>query len=223
MEKTLGNPSLETSASRGYGGDNNNKEVTTVKQNKERPGVMVYFHLFDMLKLMDPQQVGEMMLALMAYAKDGTEPCFAEQVMQVVWVSMKNASDVDREHYEMKRQRAIKGASKRWHEEAMLNDAYDAINNNNTETETITETDTDTKADADAITQASASAETTTKKETAAAAPQRREMPPLETPAAMANSPSYQLMVQASKYRLTPEEEEQRKAALIQQLLQHPE
>ena len=195
-----------------------------MKNSKERPGVMLYFHLFDMLKLMDPQQVGEMMLALMAYARDGVEPQFREQVMQIVWVNMKNASDVDKVNYEIKRQRAIKGANKRWHEEAMLNDACDAINNNNTNTVTETEsvTETNTKADADAITQASASAETETEKETPAAAPQRREMPPLETPPAMANSPSYQRMVEASKHRLTPEEHEQRKAALIQQLLQHP-
>ena len=191
-----------------------------MKNSKERPGVMLYFHLFDMLKLMDPQQVGEMMLALIAYARDGVEPQFQEQVMQIVWVNMKNASDVDKVNYEIKRQRAIKGANKRWHEEAMLNDACDAINNNNTNTEPITETNT--KADADAITQASAPAETETKKETPAAAPQRREMPPLETPPAMANSPSYQRMVEASKHRLTPEEHEQRKVALIQQLLQHP-
>ena len=194
-----------------------------MKQNKERPGVMVYFHLFEMLKILDTQQVGELMLALMAYAKEGVEPDFTDKIMQVVWVSMKNASDVDREHYEMKRQRAIKGASKRWHEEAMLNDAYDAINNNNTNTETDTVTETNTKADADAITQASASAETDTKKETAAAVPQRREVPPLETPPAMANSPSYQRMIEASRQRLTPEEHEQRKAALIQQLLRQPQ
>ena len=195
-----------------------------MKNSKERPGVMLYFHLFDMLKLMDPQQVGEMMLALIAYARDGVEPQFQDLVMQIVWVNMKNASDVDKVNYEIKRQRAIKGANKRWHEEAMLNDACDAINNNNTNTVTETEsvTETNTKADADAITQASASAETETKKETPAAAPQRREMPPLETPPAMANSPSYQRMVEASKHRLTPEEHEQRKAALIQQLLQHP-
>ena len=200
------------------------REDITVKNSKERPGVMLYFHLFDMLKLMDPQQVGEMMLALIAYARDGVEPQFQEQVMQIVWVNMKNASDVDKVNYEIKRQRAIKGANKRWHEEAMLNDACDAINNNNTNTVTETEsvTETNTKADADAITQASASAETETKKETPAAAPQRREMPPLETPPAMANSPSYQRMVEASKHRLTPEEHEQRKVALIQQLLQHP-
>lgn len=193
-----------------------------MKQNKERPGVMIYFHIFEMLKLLDTQQVGEVMLALMAYAKDGIEPQFREQVMQIVWVNMKNASDVDKEHYEMKRQRAIKGASKRWHEEAMLNDACDAINNNNPNTETDTDSVTNTKADADAVTQASASANTETEKETPAAAPQRREMPPLETPPAMANSPSYQRMVEASKHRPTPEEHEQRKAALIQQLLQHP-
>ena len=152
-----------------------------MKQNKERPGVMIYFHIFEMLKLLDTQQVGEVMLALMAYAKDGIEPQFREQVMQIVWVNMKNASDVDKEHYEMKRQRAIKGASKRWHEEAMLNDACDAINNNNSNTETDTESVTNTKADAVAVTQASASANTETEKETGASQPPRLPRMPGES------------------------------------------
>lgn len=215
---------MEISARMPYGGVKTNKEDTTVKQNKERPGVMIYFHIFEMLKLMEPQQVGEIMLALMAYARDGVEPDFNEQVMQIVWVNMKNASDTDLVHYEEKRAQAKAASAKRWGKDADASDRIRTvpINNNNTETETSTETDTDTKADADAITQASASAETTTKKETTAAEPQRREMPPLETPPAMANSPSYRRMVEASKHRPTPEEHEQRKAALIQQLLQHP-
>ena len=140
-----------------------------MKETKLRPGVMVYFHLFDMLKLLDTRQVGEMMLALMDYAQTGAEPCFSEQVMQVVWISMKNASDLDRAHYEMKRQRAIKGANKRWHEEAMLNDAYDARNSHNTETTAATAT----SADADASTTASASAKPQTKKQ----GPQSFEVP----------------------------------------------
>lgn len=197
-----------------------------MKNSKERPGVMLYFHLFDMLKLMDTQQVGEMMLALMAYARDGVEPQFQEQVMQIVWVNMKNASDTDLVHYREKQEQARAASAKRWGKDASASERMRTvpINNNNTNTVTETEsvTETNTKADADAITQASASAETETKKETPAAAPQRREMPPLETPPAMANSPSYQRMVEASKHRLTPEEHEQRKAALIQQLLQHP-
>ena len=159
-----------------------------MKNSKERPGVMLYFHLFDMLKLMDPQQVGEMMLALMAYARDGVEPQFQEQVMQIVWVNMKNASDVDKVNYEIKRQRAIKGANKRWHEEAMLNDACDAINNNNTNTVTETEsvTETNTKADADAITTASASANSKPNSKTGAAARVRPWVAPLP-PALRAN------------------------------------
>lgn len=200
-----------------------------MKNSKERPGVMLYFHLFDMLKLMDTRQVGEMMLALMAYARDGVEPDFDEQVMRVVWISMKNASDVDKERYAERCKNAKAAIEKRWSRQEDT-DVYERIppytkhtnNNTNTVTETESVTETNTKADADAITQASASAETETKKETPAAAPQRREMPPLETPPAMANSPSYQRMVEASKHRLTPEEHEQRKAALIQQLLQHP-
>ena len=191
-----------------------------MKQNKERPGVMIYFHIFEMLKLLDTQQVGEVMLALMAYAKDGIEPQFREQVMQIVWVNMKNAADTDLVHYEEKRAQAKAASAKRWGKDADASDRMRTvpINNNNTDTESVT----NTKADADAVTQASASANTETEKETPAAAPQRREMPPLETPPAMANSPSYQRMVEASKHRPTPEEHEQRKAALIQQLLQHP-
>jgi len=195
-----------------------------MKQNKERPGVMIYFHIFEMLKLLDTQQVGEVMLALMAYAKDGIEPQFREQVMQIVWVNMKNAADTDLVHYEEKRAQAKAASAKRWGKAADASERMRTvpINNNNPNTETDTESVTNTKADADAVTQASASANTETEKETPAAAPQRREMPPLETPPAMANSPSYQRMVEASKHRPTPEEHEQRKAALIQQLLQHP-
>lgn len=198
-----------------------------MKQNKERPGVMIYFHIFEMLKLLDTQQIGEVMLALMAYAKDGIEPQFREQVMQIVWVNMKNASDVDKERYAERCKNAKAAIEKRWNKQEDT-DVYERIptytkhTNNNTNTETDTESVTNTKADADAVTQASASANTETEKETPATAPQRREMPPLETPPAMANSPSYQRMVEASKHRPTPEEHEQRKAALIQQLLQHP-
>lgn len=198
-----------------------------MKQNKERPGVMIYFHIFEMLKLLDTQQVGEVMLALMAYAKDGIEPQFRDQVMQIVWVNMKNASDVDKERYAERCKNAKAAIEKRWNKQEDT-DVYERIptytkhTNNNPNTETDTESETNTKADADAVTQASASANTETEKETPAAAPQRREMPPLETPPAMANSPSYQRMVEASKHRPTPEEHEQRKAALIQQLLQHP-
>lgn len=198
-----------------------------MKQNKERPGVMIYFHIFEMLKLLDTQQVGEVMLALMAYAKDGIEPQFREQVMQIVWVNMKNASDVDKERYAERCKNAKAAIEKRWNKQEDT-DVYERIptytkhTNNNTNTETDTDSVTNTKADADAVTQASASANTETEKETPAVAPQRREMPPLETPPAMANSPSYQRMVEASKHRPTPEEHEQRKAALIQQLLQHP-
>ena len=193
-----------------------------MKNNKERPGVMIYFHIFEMLRLLDTRQVGEIMLALMAYAKDGTEPAFTEQVMQVVWVSMKNASDTDLIHYEEKRAQAKAASAKRWGKDASASERMRTVPINNNNTETDTESDTDTKADADALTQASASAEITTKKETTAAAPQRREVPPLETPPAMANSPSYRRMVEASKHRLTPEEHEQRRAIYIQQLLQHP-
>lgn len=210
-----------------YGGVKDNKEDTTVKQTKERPGVMVYFHLFDMLKLMDTRQVGEMMLALMAYAKEGVEPDFTEQVMRVVWVSMKNAADLDQERYAERCKRAKAAIEKRWNKEDT--DEYERIppytknTNHNTNTETDTPTETITKADADAITQASASANTETEKETSGAVSPRRELPPLEIPPSMANSPSYRRMADASKLRLTPEEHEQRRQAYIHALQHMPD
>lgn len=104
-----------------------------MKQNKERPGVMIYFHIFEMLKLLDTQQVGEVMLALMAYAKDGIEPQFREQVMQIVWVNMKNAADTDLVHYEEKRAQAKAASAKRWGKDADASDRMRTvpINNNN--------------------------------------------------------------------------------------------
>lgn len=109
------------------------REDITVKNSKERPGVMLYFHLFDMLKLMDPQQVGEMMLALMAYARDGVEPQFQEQVMQIVWVNMKNASDTDLVHYREKQEQARAASAKRWGKDADASERMRTvpINSNN--------------------------------------------------------------------------------------------
>lgn len=97
-----------------------------MKQNKERPGVMIYFHIFEMLKLLDTQQVGEVMLALMAYAKDGIEPQFREQVMQIVWVNMKNASDVDKERYAERCKNAKAAIEKRWNKQEDT-DVYERI------------------------------------------------------------------------------------------------
>ena len=157
-----------------------------MKQNKERPGVMIYFHIFEMLKLLDTQQVGEVMLALMAYAKDGIEPQFREQVMQIVWVNMKNASDVDKERYAERCKNAKAAIEKRWNKQEDT-DVYERIptytkhTNNNTNTETDTESVTNTKADADAVTQASASANTETEKETGASQPPRLPRMPGES------------------------------------------
>ena len=98
-----------------------------MKQNKERPGVMIYFHIFEMLKLLDTQQVGEVMLALMAYAKDGIEPQFREQVMQIVWVNMKNASDVDKERYAERCKNAKAAIEKRWNKQEDTESADDFV------------------------------------------------------------------------------------------------
>lgn len=129
-----------------------------MEKTKQRPGVMIYFHLTEPLRCLPREDFADLMWAVLDYAQYGVLPQFENPMLQMSWGYLQHAADVDKERYNMRVQRASKGASMRWHKEAMLNDAYDAKYNTNTQADT----DTETNADADANTQASASASTNT-------------------------------------------------------------
>ena len=181
-----------------------------MKQNQQRPGVMMYFHLLEPMRSLSPVQFAEMIWALMDYAQYGVLPEFSDPLMTMSWGYLRHAADVDLERYEERCRNAKAAIEKRWGKRDT--NGYDRIPPFTKDTKYNTETDSDTQADADANTTASASANTDTNTE-ADADPQTETgadlpgvpppvlMEPLETPRAMANSPSWQKMVQASRYR----------------------
>ncbi len=175
-----------------------------MKQNQQRPGVMMYFHLLEPMRSLSPVQFAEMIWALMDYAQYGVVPEFSDPLMTMSWGYLRHAADVDLERYEMRKQRASKAAGMRWHPEAMHNDANDAIYKHNTEAQSQADADANTTASASANTDTNTEADADPQTETGAdlpGVPPPVLMEPLETPRAMANSPSWQKMVQASRYR----------------------
>ncbi len=200
-----------------------------MKQTKERPGVMVYFHLVEPLAALDDVQYGKLMRALMEYARFGTVPQFQDPMLALLWGYFRNAADVDQERYDQRCAQAREAIAKRWGKDTTV---YERIPNTNTDTttEANTNSDTDTKAAAEAPTHASAAANTATKTnpetttqtsaqtETptqAGTAPPPLLMEPVATPPRMANSPSWAKMRQASVLRREGEEHEAWREAQI--------
>ena len=181
-----------------------------MKQNQQRPGVMMYFHLLEPMRALSREQFAEMIWALMDYAQYGVLPEFADPLMAMSWGYLRHAADVDLQRYEERCAQAKAASAKRWGKNADGCERMRTVPKYNTETEP--------QADADADTQASASANTDPQTETeaepdpdsetpteAAWAPPAAEMEPLATPLAMANSPSWAKMVEASRHRMGSE------------------
>lgn len=67
---------------------------------KERAGFVLYFaDLAALAEVMDDASVGRLVLALSAYAQDGTEPHFADTGLQMAFGLLRAKVDRDREHY----------------------------------------------------------------------------------------------------------------------------
>ena len=181
-----------------------------MNKNKERPGVMMYFHLLEPMRCLPKEQFADMIWALMDYAQHGVLPVFSDPLMTMSWGYLQHAADVDLERYEERCAQAKAASAKRWGKDASASERMRTVPN--------TTTETDTTADADAVTNASASADTqsypTAAADTEAAAeaqtetgqelpgvPPRAPAEPLETPWRMANSPSWAKMQEASKLR----------------------
>lgn len=144
-----------------------------MQKNKQRPGVMMYFHLLRPMKCLPKEQFADLVWALLDYAQFGALPVFEDPMLQMSWGYLQNAADVDLERYETRCRNAKAAIEKRWQGNGNTVE-YDGIPNiPNTKTKPDTMTKSKTKADADAITQASASAKTQT---------EQTKKPPYEIP-----------------------------------------
>ncbi len=121
-----------------------------MNKTKERPGVMVYFHLMEPLAALSDQDFGDIIRALMAYAQYGVIPEFTDPGKQIAWGYLRHAADVDQERYDRRCAQAREASQKRWGKDA---DGCQRYPN----TEAVSQADK--KADADAQPQASPSAD----------------------------------------------------------------
>ena len=190
-----------------------------MEKTKQRPGVMVYFHLTEPLRCLPREDFADLMWAVLDYAQYGVLPQFENPMLQMSWGYLQHAADVDKERYELRCQNAKAAIQKRWskQEDTNVYDRIPKIPYTNTQADTDTHTDTNADADADADTQASASASTQTET-TADTDPntgedlQRAEVgpaageEPLATPPKMTNSVSWAKMQAASVGRRRGEE-----------------
>ena len=203
-----------------------------MKQNQQRPGVMLYFHLLEPMRALSREQFAEMIWALMDYAQYGVLPEFADPLMAMSWGYLRHAADVDLQRYEERCRNAKAAIEKRWGKRDT--NVYDRIppftkdTKYNTETEAQADADADTQASASANTdpQTEAEPDTTPEPETpteAAWAPPAAEMEPLATPLAMANSPSWAKMVEASRHRMGSEAFAQWREAQIEAITKQNE
>lgn len=148
---------------------------------KQRPGVMVYFHLTEPLRCLPREDFADLMWAVLDYAQYGVLPQFDNPMLQMSWGYLQHAADVDKERYEERCAQAKVASAKRWGKDASGTDRMRTVPkyNTNTDTESQPESDTQTNADADANTNASASANTQTTAE-----PDTHTDTPTDTPSA---------------------------------------
>ena len=196
-----------------------------MEKTKQRPGVMIYFHLTEPLRCLPKEDFADLMWAVLDYAQYGVLPQFENPMLQMSWGYLQHAADVDKERYEERCAQAKVASAKRWGKDASGTDRMRTVPKYNTNTEAQTETHTETNADADANTQASASANTNTQintqtdtqtgantdphtgtgLQTAEDGPAAGEEP-LATPPKMTNSVSWAKMQAASVGRRRGEE-----------------
>ena len=70
-----------------------------------RPGLLLYFDVVPALEQLPHAAVGELLLAALHYARDGTEPAFDDASLGFAWAFLKPTIDRDGATYDAKRQR----------------------------------------------------------------------------------------------------------------------
>ncbi len=171
-----------------------------MKQTKERPGVMVYFHLTEPLTDLNDSQFGRLMRALLEYAQYGVVPQFDEQLLTILWGFFRHASDVDKERYDQRCASARAAVNKRWGKDTAEYDPEQTI------PKTEENTQAQTKAAADAHTQAPAAADKQTE---TVSDPKTAADPTHPTPAPSQNmSPAWGKMMNAL-YRLEQDKQQE--------------
>lgn len=91
-------------------------------KGSKKPGVMLYFELYPMLKQMTVDDAHALIMAIFEYAQDGTLPRFSHQALDYVWEFVRLNIDRDSERYLRVVEQRRKAAEKRWQKQAAPSD-----------------------------------------------------------------------------------------------------
>ena len=75
-----------------------------MRKEKEQPGIMLYWEVFDMLKALPDQEVKPLLLAMADFSRFGEEPVL-EGTLPVIWPLLRQKMEADRERYQKVRNR----------------------------------------------------------------------------------------------------------------------
>lgn len=90
----------------------------------KKPGIMLYFDLRNAIDDLSRAQLGELLVAMLAYGEDGEAPDFRDDPMlKLAWSFVKPRLDLDEEHYQQVAARRKRAAQIRW-ERANASDAW---------------------------------------------------------------------------------------------------
>lgn len=80
----------------------------------KRSGMLVYFDTRPLLERLSPQDVKELLLALLDYAENGVVPSFQKEALSCCWPLLASRMDADRERYEQRVESNRRAARARW-------------------------------------------------------------------------------------------------------------
>lgn len=87
-------------------------------RNEKKPGVMLYFELYPMLKQMTVEDAHALIMAIFEYAQNGVLPRFSSQALVYVWEFVRLNIDRDNQRYLKVVEQKRKAAEKRWSKQA---------------------------------------------------------------------------------------------------------
>ena len=66
----------------------------------QKPGVMIYFDIMDPMEILDMEQRGQLLTAILSYSKEGTMPDFGgDKLLMMAWSMVQKSIDRDDESY----------------------------------------------------------------------------------------------------------------------------
>ena len=82
-----------------------------------KPGFLFYFDWKHIFYTLSPEEQGELLMALVAYAESGEKPHFTDRAMVLAWSALWPRLDEDARRYEAIVQAKRSAVNKRWEKE----------------------------------------------------------------------------------------------------------